>query len=179
MTPLDGVDEGPRDGWVPAQTAAGERWWCQVHRCAIVSCMEHGEQQPMRDRVSEAAGRQVEMADIDTIFYNPHHPYTLGLLASLPRLDEREARALVAGLPEDRGAWRAAPGSWSVAECLDHLATANRVYLAAMQPCAAQAQNDGRRRRGPAQPSRRATCRSRSRRCASCSEGPMTAANGS
>jgi hypothetical protein len=65
---------------------------------------------------------------------------------------ERDARALVANLSEEQGTWRAAPGSWSVAECLDHLATANRVYLAAMQPSAARALSDGRRRRRPARP---------------------------
>lgn len=65
---------------------------------------------------------------------------------------ERDARALVAGLTESRGAWRAAAGSWSVAECLDHLGTANRVYLDAMQPSADRARSDGRQRRGPARP---------------------------
>ena len=34
------------------------------------------------------AGRQVEMGTTDEIFYEPRHPYTLGLLASLPRLDD-------------------------------------------------------------------------------------------
>ena len=34
------------------------------------------------------AGRAVEVGNVDQIFYEPHHPYTLGLLASLPRLDE-------------------------------------------------------------------------------------------
>jgi hypothetical protein len=65
---------------------------------------------------------------------------------------ERDARELIAGLPEDRGAWRAEPGSWSVAECLDHLATANRVYLHAMRPSGDRALAQGRRRRGPARP---------------------------
>jgi hypothetical protein len=65
---------------------------------------------------------------------------------------ERDARAVVAGLTEARGTWRAALASWSVAECLDHLATANRVYLAAMAPAAVRAQRDGRLRRGPARP---------------------------
>ncbi len=65
---------------------------------------------------------------------------------------ERDARALVAGLPETLAAWRAESGSWSVAECLDHLATANRIYLNAMQPSADRALAEGRRRRGPAQP---------------------------
>lgn len=32
----------------------------------------------------------------------------------------RDAQALVAGLTEQQGAWRAEPASWSEAECLDH-----------------------------------------------------------
>jgi oligopeptide/dipeptide ABC transporter ATP-binding protein len=35
------------------------------------------------------AGRQVEQGDVDQIFYEPRHPYSAGLLASLPRLDRR------------------------------------------------------------------------------------------
>jgi hypothetical protein len=65
---------------------------------------------------------------------------------------ERDARALVAGLTETQGAWHRDAGSWSVAECLDHLGTANRVYLDAMRPPAARARSDGRQRRGLAQP---------------------------
>jgi oligopeptide transport system ATP-binding protein len=33
-------------------------------------------------------GRIMEQATIDQIFYDPRHPYTKGLLASMPRLDE-------------------------------------------------------------------------------------------
>lgn len=65
---------------------------------------------------------------------------------------ERDAAALVAGLSAELGAWRPAPGAWSVAECLDHLAAANRVYLAAMRPPALRARQQGRWRRGPATP---------------------------
>ena len=65
---------------------------------------------------------------------------------------ERDARALVSGMSEARGTWRAEPGSWSVAECLDHLATANRVYLRAMQPPADRAVAQARWRRRPARP---------------------------
>jgi oligopeptide/dipeptide ABC transporter ATP-binding protein len=36
------------------------------------------------------AGRAVETGSVDEIFYEPHHPYTLGLLGSLPRLDEED-----------------------------------------------------------------------------------------
>jgi DinB superfamily len=95
-----------------------------------------------------------------TVVYGP---YCLGSMGdSLPAdlqhvseaLDaaERDARAIVAGLTEARAAWREQPGSWSVAECLDHLGTANRVYLRAMQPAAARALREGRRRLGPARP---------------------------
>ena len=33
------------------------------------------------------AGRQAELGTVDEVFYETRHPYTLGLLASLPRLD--------------------------------------------------------------------------------------------
>jgi len=42
------------------------------------------------DRVTVMyAGRHVERAPVDELFDAPRHPYTLGLLASLPRLDQR------------------------------------------------------------------------------------------
>jgi hypothetical protein len=65
---------------------------------------------------------------------------------------ERDAEALVAGLAEERGGWRAEKGSWSVAECLDHLATTNRVYLRAMKEPAIRAREQGNPRQGPAVP---------------------------
>jgi len=48
-------------------------------------------------------GRTVEYGGIDEIFYNPHHPYTWGLLGSLPRLDETEKMRLtpIKGQPPD------------------------------------------------------------------------------
>ena len=65
---------------------------------------------------------------------------------------ERDARALVDGLDEERGTWKPAPGAWSVAQCLDHLATADRVYLQAMRSSADEARRNGRMRRRPAVP---------------------------
>ena len=65
---------------------------------------------------------------------------------------ESDVRALVSGLSETQGQWRSEPGGWSVAECLDHLATANRVYLEAMRPAAELALVRGRKRQGPAVP---------------------------
>jgi oligopeptide/dipeptide ABC transporter ATP-binding protein len=40
------------------------------------------------------AGRQAELGTVDEVFYEPRHPYTLSLLASLPRIDQdtRDAR---------------------------------------------------------------------------------------
>ena len=39
------------------------------------------------DVVVMYAGRVAEEGDVDSIFTRPHHPYTWGLLGSLPRLD--------------------------------------------------------------------------------------------
>jgi hypothetical protein len=65
---------------------------------------------------------------------------------------KRDAEALVGGLSEVHGARRVTPGSWTVAECLDHLAIANRVYLDAMREPAERARRRGTYRRGPARP---------------------------
>jgi DinB superfamily len=65
---------------------------------------------------------------------------------------ERDARALVADLAEGPGGWHAETGSWSVAQCLDHLATTNRVYLDGMKEPAIRACEQGRFRRFPATP---------------------------
>jgi peptide/nickel transport system ATP-binding protein len=44
----------------------------------------------MADRVATMyAGEIVELAPVAEMFYRPHHPYTLGLLRSVPKLDQR------------------------------------------------------------------------------------------
>jgi peptide/nickel transport system ATP-binding protein len=55
------------------------------------------------DRVAVMyAGRVVEMAPTSELFKSPAHPYTLGLLASRPRLGETEAElATIPGVPPD------------------------------------------------------------------------------
>ena len=58
----------------------------------------------MTDRVVVMyAGKVVETAPTDEIFANPRHPYTLGLLASVPRLDEKRHSELrtIEGAPPD------------------------------------------------------------------------------
>ncbi len=49
------------------------------------------------------AGKIVEQADAGPLFANPRHPYTLGLLESIPRLDERQGDELtpIEGQPPD------------------------------------------------------------------------------
>ena len=55
------------------------------------------------------AGKVVERADVRTVFGSPHHPYTQGLLRSIPRIDEQRERlevikgtVPVAAQPADR-----------------------------------------------------------------------------
>jgi oligopeptide transport system ATP-binding protein len=54
------------------------------------------------DRVNVMyAGRLVETAPTDKLYGNPKHPYTIGLLASVPRLDSerKESLRIIKGLP--------------------------------------------------------------------------------
>jgi oligopeptide transport system ATP-binding protein len=55
------------------------------------------------DRVAVMyAGKVVEIGTTDDIFYNPKHPYTWGLLASMPSLDNEEAELIaIPGSPPD------------------------------------------------------------------------------
>jgi len=58
----------------------------------------------LADRVMVMYGGQVaERARVDDLYEQPRHPYTIGLLGALPRLDEREGRRLasVEGSPPD------------------------------------------------------------------------------
>ncbi|MCL2058362.1 MAG: ABC transporter ATP-binding protein, partial [Oscillospiraceae bacterium] len=49
------------------------------------------------------AGHVVETGPVDDIFYNPKHPYTIGLLRSMPRLDAdvKERLVPIEGTPVD------------------------------------------------------------------------------
>ncbi len=61
--------------------------------------------QMTEDVVVMYMGRVVETADVDTIFYNPKHPYTQALLESIPRLghksQERKRLASITGTVPD------------------------------------------------------------------------------
>jgi oligopeptide transport system ATP-binding protein len=49
------------------------------------------------------AGKVIESGNLDEIFYHPKHPYTWGLLASMPRLDQTSDQELlpIPGSPPD------------------------------------------------------------------------------
>jgi oligopeptide transport system ATP-binding protein len=63
------------------------------------------------------AGKIVEQASVSELYHNPHHPYTIGLLGSLPRLDEKTAIKLVSipGQPPDM--LRMSPGCAFASRC--------------------------------------------------------------
>src|SRR5437762_6090837 len=79
------------------------------------------------DRVNVMyAGKVIETANAKELYANPRHPYTIGLLNSVPRLDETRKEKLVPieGLPPDLAHLPAGcpfypPCSWRVAGCND------------------------------------------------------------
>jgi DinB superfamily len=66
--------------------------------------------------------------------------------------NERHAEALVADLDAGSLNWRPDDRSWSIAQCLDHLNVANRLYLEAMRPVLEAAGRQGKRRQGLVRP---------------------------
>ncbi|MDP9072246.1 MAG: ABC transporter ATP-binding protein [Actinomycetota bacterium] len=70
-----------------------ERIQDRTESCILLITHDLGVVAGLVDRVLVMyAGKQVEMGPVDDIFYESRHPYTLGLLASLPRLDEGGGR---------------------------------------------------------------------------------------
>jgi hypothetical protein len=82
------------------------------------------------------SGHAIYPADIDAF------------LEQLGHIGE-DFREFASGLTEAQGAWREAPEKWSVAQCLDHLAVSNRIYLGPMGQAADKARVRGRMRKGP------------------------------
>jgi peptide/nickel transport system ATP-binding protein len=79
-----------------------ERLQSEFDTAVVVITHDLGVVAEMADEISVMyAGRIVEKADTDTIFAAPEHPYTWGLLSSIPRLDAPRGEELVpiAGRP--------------------------------------------------------------------------------
>ena len=67
----------------------------RLHSALVLITHDLGVVAATADRVVVMyAGRIVEQADVDSIFGAPRHPYTVGLLDSVIRLDERRDAAL-------------------------------------------------------------------------------------
>src|SRR5215203_869185 len=65
-----------------------ERLQSEFDTAVVVITQDLGVVAEMADDIAVMyAGRIVEHADTDTIFATPEHPYTWGLLSSIPRLD--------------------------------------------------------------------------------------------
>src|SRR5215203_317826 len=79
-----------------------ERLQSEFDTAVVVITHDLGVVAEMADEIAVMyAGRIVEQADTDTIFNAPEHPYTWGLLSSIPRLDSPRDEELVpiAGRP--------------------------------------------------------------------------------
>jgi len=67
----------------------------QYHTGVIMITHDLGVVAQMADKVMVMyGGRTLEDGPVDEVYYNPHNPYTWGLLGSLPRLDETEKQRL-------------------------------------------------------------------------------------
>src|SRR5205814_6758084 len=64
----------------------------ESHAATILITHDLGLIAELADRVVVMyAGKVVELTDVQTIFSTPRHPYTIGLMDSLPRLEGEEA----------------------------------------------------------------------------------------
>ncbi|MPZ63279.1 MAG: ATP-binding cassette domain-containing protein [Propionibacteriales bacterium] len=69
----------------------------ETRTAVIVITHNMGVVASIADRVAVMyAGRIVELADVRSIFHDPRHPYTVGLLGSIPRIDGPRLDDLVA-----------------------------------------------------------------------------------
>jgi peptide/nickel transport system ATP-binding protein len=74
-----------------------ERIQDRTHSSVMLITHDLGVVAGITDRVMVMyAGRQAEVGTVDEIFYDPRHPYTRGLLGSLPRLDRRSREGRLA-----------------------------------------------------------------------------------
>jgi peptide/nickel transport system ATP-binding protein len=74
----------------------------EIDAAAIVITHDFGVVAETADRVLVMyAGQVVEAGRVAEVFANPRHPYTFGLLSSLPRLDSRRSLTQIDGSPPD------------------------------------------------------------------------------
>jgi oligopeptide/dipeptide ABC transporter ATP-binding protein len=73
------------DALAAARTSTGAAMILITHDLGVVAGSAD-------DVVVMYAGRAVEVGTVDDIYYQPRHPYTLGLLGSLPRMDRVERK---------------------------------------------------------------------------------------
>ncbi len=74
----------------------------RTETAVIIVTHDLGVVADIADRIAVMyAGRIVEQGTLDEIFYDPQHPYTWGLLGSIPRLDRERTHRLpsIAGSP--------------------------------------------------------------------------------
>ena len=62
---------------------------------------------------------------------------------------KQDARDLLAGIPEAASNWRRAPGTWSMAECIDHLNVVGRKFLRAADRTIEKGRREGLLAAGP------------------------------
>lgn len=76
----------------------------QLNTAIIIITHDLGVVANMAQRVAVMyAGRVVEIGTVDELFYEPKHPYTWGLLSSMPKLhaDDKEPLVPIVGSPPD------------------------------------------------------------------------------
>jgi oligopeptide/dipeptide ABC transporter ATP-binding protein len=77
----------------------------EAHASTILITHDLGVIAEMADRVAVMyAGQIVETGSVEDVFLTPQHPYTIGLLTSLPRLDAQAERLIpIRGNPPNAG----------------------------------------------------------------------------
>ena len=75
----------------------------QIETSIIFITHDLGVVANVADRVAVMyGGKIVEVGTVDEIFYNPQHPYTWGLISSMPSLDEKDDELyVIPGTPPD------------------------------------------------------------------------------
>jgi oligopeptide/dipeptide ABC transporter ATP-binding protein len=87
------------------------------------------------------AGQVVEQASVRAVFHEPQHPYTVGLLGSVPRPDESQARlaAIDGQLPNPlqlpRGCRFAARCPFAQQRCREHAPMLSEVGAGHFSAC--------------------------------------------